>query len=75
MTLHAMLGLTPDAPSDRLWVDPALPPWLPDLTLMGLRQRPHSFDIRFRREDQGTEYEVLRGDAAAAVRGQPAAAG
>ena len=67
MTLRAMLGLEPDAPNGRLLVDPVLPPWLPDLTLMGLRVGRHSFDLRFRRTDGGTEYEVLRGDASAVV--------
>ena len=45
MTMQAMLGLEPDAPNGVLRVDPALPPWLPDLTLTGggaatLRVRP-----------------------------------
>ncbi len=71
MTLRAMLGLEPDAPNNRLFVDPVLPPWLPDLTLMGLRLGQHSFDLRFWRTDNGTEYEVLRGDNAAVVRRTP----
>ena len=75
MTLRAILGLSPDAPNDRLWIDPALPAWLPDLTLLGLRMGRHSFDIRFRRENDGTEYDVLRGDPAAVVRGAGPAAG
>ncbi len=65
MTRRAMLGLEPDAPNNRLLVDPVLPPWLPDLTLMGLRLGQHSFDLRFWRTDGGTENEVLRGSAAA----------
>ena len=73
MTLRAMLGLEPDAPRDRLHIDPALPPWLPDLTLNGLRMGRHSFDIRFQRTDGGTEYEVLRGDASAVVRSKAGA--
>ncbi len=71
MTLQAMLGLGPDAPNGRLWVDPALPAWLPDLMLLGLRLGRHSFDIRFWREDGATAYEVLHGDASAVARGQP----
>ncbi len=68
MTLHAMLGMHPDAPNGRLFIEPALPPWLPDLTLMGLRLGQHSFDIRFWREGGATAHEVLRGNAAAVVR-------
>jgi glycogen debranching enzyme len=71
MTLRAMLGLEPDAPNGRLWIDPALPRWLPDLMLIGLRLGRDSLDIRFWRENNGTAYAVLRGDAAAVVRGQP----
>ncbi len=71
MTLRAMLGLEPDAPNDRLCIDPVLPAWLPDLMLTGLRVGRHSFDIRFWREDGATAYTVLRGDAAAVVRRRP----
>src|SRR4029077_5807664 len=35
--LQAMLGIQPDAPNDRLYVDPDLPGWLPDITLTDLR--------------------------------------
>ena len=71
MTLRAMLGLEPDAPRDRLHIDPALPSWLPDLTLSGLRVGRHSFDIRFWRDGDATAFEVLRGDASAVVRRRP----
>lgn len=68
MTMHAMLGLRPDAPNGRLEIDPVLPPWLPDLTLLGLRLGNESFDIHFRREADGTSYEVLRGDSSVIIR-------
>jgi hypothetical protein len=35
--LQAMLGIVPNAPGGRLYVDPHLPPWLPDMTLLDLR--------------------------------------
>ena len=35
--LRAILGLDADAPRNRLYVDPMLPPWLPDLTLRQLQ--------------------------------------
>ena len=60
--LQAILGIVPDAPRDRLYVDPLLPAWLPDLTLLDLRLGAHRFDIRFWREGEGTRFEVLRGD-------------
>ena len=73
MTLRAVLGLGPDAPRDRLHLDPALPPWLPEITLSGLRMGRHSFDIRFWRDGDATAFEVLRGDAGVVVRSAPGA--
>ncbi len=67
MILRAILGIRPDAPNGKLGLDPVLPPWLPDITLYGLRLGQQSFDIRFTRTDEGTAFEVLRGDASAVV--------
>jgi glycogen debranching enzyme len=68
--LRAILGVRPDAPRDRIFVDPELPSWLPDITLFDLRLGRRSFDIRFWREDDTTHFEVLRG-AAQHVERQP----
>jgi glycogen debranching enzyme len=35
--LQAILGFVPDAPRGKLHVDPLLPEWLPDLTVLDLR--------------------------------------
>ncbi len=67
--VQAMLGLQPDAPAGVLRIDPALPDWLPELTLRGLRVGGHIFDLRFTRDGTTTRHEILRGDAAAVVRG------
>jgi hypothetical protein len=61
--LQAMLGIQPDAPNNRLYVDPALPDWLQDVTLRDLRLGKQHFDIRFWRDGAGTRFQVLRGDA------------
>jgi glycogen debranching enzyme len=61
--LQAILGIRPDTPRDRIFVDAALPTWLPDITLFDLRLGRRSFDIRFWREDDATRFEVLRGSA------------
>jgi len=61
--LQAMLGIQPDAPNDTLYVDPDLPDWLPDVTLLDLRLGRRHLDIRFRREGDKTVWNVLRGDA------------
>ncbi len=66
--LQAMIGFQPDAPNGVLALDPTLPDWLPDLTLRNLRLGAQSFDIRFTREGDRTDFKVLRGDEAAVVR-------
>jgi len=64
MLTQAMLGLRPDAPAGKLYVDPALPEWLPDLTLRNVRVGEVTLDLAFRRESKGTRWKVLRGDPA-----------
>ena len=66
--VQAIIGFQPDAPNKRLLLDPSLPDWLPDLTLTNLRVGADTFDIRFFREGAGSEFEVLRGDAARVLR-------
>ena len=61
--LQAMLGFMPDAPNNKLYIDPSLPAWLPDLTVFDLRAGKHKLDMRFWREGEDTKFEVLRGDA------------
>ncbi len=65
--LQAMLGLEPDAPNQRLLLDPSLPAWLPDVTLSELKLGDQVFDIRFWRTGEETSYEVLKGDPAAVM--------
>jgi len=66
--LQAMLGLQQDAPRGKLYVDPALPAWLPDMTLIDLRLGRRRFDIRFWRDGKETLFEVLRGKRSALER-------
>jgi glycogen debranching enzyme len=61
MLLQAMLGLRQDAPRGKLYVDPALPDWLPDVTLMDLRLGRRRFDIQFWRDGKDTAFKVLKG--------------
>src|SRR4029077_12993438 len=60
--LHAMLGFAPDAPRGKLHVDPLLPAWLPDLTMLDLRLGTQRFDIRVWREGEETQLDMLQGD-------------
>jgi hypothetical protein len=68
MLLQAMLGLQQDGPRGKLYVDPALPDWLPDVTLKDLRLGRRRFDIRFWRDGERTEFEVLKGKPDAVAR-------
>ena len=68
MLMQAMLGFQPDAPQNRLFVDPYLPAWLPDLTVQSLRLGEAVFDIRFWRHGDATSFEVLKGDPDAVIR-------
>lgn len=56
-----MLGLQQDAPRGKLYIDPALPDWLPDVTLTDLRLGRRRFDIRFWRDGKDTLFKVLTG--------------
>jgi hypothetical protein len=60
MRLQAMLGVQQDAPRGK-HVDPALPDWLPDVTLADLRLGRRRFDIRFWRDGKDTVFKVLKG--------------
>jgi glycogen debranching enzyme len=68
MLLQAMLGLQQNGPRGKLYVDPALPEWLPDVTLTDLRLGRRRFDIRFWRDGKRTEFEVLKGKPDAVAR-------
>ena len=73
--LQAILGFDPDAPNGKLYIDPALPDWLPDLELTDLRLGKGLFDMRFWRDGDITRFEVTKGDAEAiAVRSLAAGA-
>jgi glycogen debranching enzyme len=62
MLTQAMLGFLPDAPRNKLYVDPSLPSWLPDVTVQDLRVGKHKIDIRFWREGEQTAFKVIKGD-------------
>jgi hypothetical protein len=59
---QALLGFLPDAPRNKLYIDPSLPKWLPDLSVHDLRIGRHKLDIRFWREGEETAFEVTKGD-------------
>jgi glycogen debranching enzyme len=60
--VQAILGIEQDAPNHRLWVDPALPSWLPEMTLTNIPLGTKRFSLRFIRDGEQTGFEVLEGD-------------
>ena len=62
MLTGAVLGVLPDAPRDKLYIDPWLPQWLPDLAVHDLHLGRHKLDIRFWREGEDTLFEVTKGN-------------
>jgi glycogen debranching enzyme len=66
--MQAILGFVPDAPRGKLHINPLLPKWLPDLTVLDLHVGRHRFDIRFWRDGDQTQFEVLEGDPNAVER-------
>ena len=57
--LQAILGLRADAPHKRLYVNPTLPDWLPQIELQQLRIGSSSMTLYFWREGNKTRWEVL----------------
>ena len=57
--LRAILGLEADAQKKTLYVDPVLPPWLPDITLHNLRVGACTLTLRFWTENNASRFEVL----------------
>ena len=62
--LQMIVGFQPDAPDGKIYIDPVLPDWMPDLKLLDLNLGGHHLDIRFWREGAETRWQVLRGEAA-----------
>ncbi len=60
--LQAVLGLMPDAVGGKLYIDPALPAWMPDVTIRDLTLGEQDFSVRFWREGEETRHAVLAGD-------------
>ena len=61
LLLHTLLGLQPVAMLDLLVVDPVLPPWMPEVTVRGLRLGAATATLRFWRDDSGRSHaEVVR---------------
>jgi hypothetical protein len=62
MLTQALLGIRPDAPRNKLYIDLSLPQWVPDLAVHDIRLGNHKLEIRFWREGEETAFEVIKGD-------------
>ncbi|MFN0073146.1 MAG: glycogen debranching N-terminal domain-containing protein [Chloroflexota bacterium] len=56
--IQAILGIQADAPNGRLYVDPQLPRWLPDITLKGVHIGPARADLHFWRDGDQTRWDA-----------------
>ena len=57
--LRALLGLDADAHRKKLYIDPVLPRWLPEITVHKLRVGTARIGLRFWRDGEATRHEVL----------------
>ncbi|HVR98811.1 MAG TPA: glycogen debranching N-terminal domain-containing protein [Thermoanaerobaculia bacterium] len=73
LLLHTLLGLQPMAPLGLLVVDPALPPWLPEVVLRGLRLGGATATLRCWRDQEGRSHaEILEKKGTLRLLRQPA---
>jgi glycogen debranching enzyme len=59
--LQVILGFQPDAPGNRLYIDPTLPEWMSELIVRDVRLGSRTFDIHLFRNDGHTGWDVLKG--------------
>ena len=72
LIVQSLLGLLPIAPYEVLVVDPALPDWLPDLTLRNLRVGEARVTVRFWRDSDGrSHFDVLEKHGTLRILRQP----
>lgn len=71
--IRVLLGVEPDVPNARLYIDPMLPPWCPELTVDNVRIGADRFRVRAWRRPDGThEIDVdSSGPTLTVVRGPP----
>jgi len=70
--VRVLLGVEPDMPAGKLYIDPVLPPWCPTLTLEGLHVGRHHLRVRAKRAEDGSSSVDVEGPSAIeVVRGTP----
>ena len=72
LMVQCLLGLMPLAPYELLLIDPALPAWLPEIVVRGLRVGHATVTLRCWRTDAGrSEYEVVNKQGTLRIVRQP----
>jgi len=69
--VRLLLGLEPDLPAERVYLDPALPAWCSRLELRKLRLGRHEVRIAVERKPDGQHVVDAEGDGLEIVRGVP----
>ncbi|TMC96299.1 MAG: amylo-alpha-1,6-glucosidase [Chloroflexi bacterium] len=70
--VRILLGVEPDVPAGKLYVDPVLPPWCPVLTLHKLHVGGHEVRVHAERKDDGScTLDVQAPASIEVVRGTP----
>jgi glycogen debranching enzyme len=69
--VRILLGLEPDVPNGRIYLDPALPPWCSQLRLHNLRLGTHEVDISVHRKHGGEQVVEAEARDLEIVRGTP----
>jgi hypothetical protein len=71
--VRLLLGLEPDVPSGKVYIDPMLPPWCPELRLDNVRVGGERLTlVASRRRDASCDVDVESGGGALViVRGRP----
>jgi glycogen debranching enzyme len=73
LVVQTVLGLLPIAATETLILDPALPPWIPELILKDVRVGSARATLRFWRDEKGSSnWEVLHREGTLRVIRQPA---
>ena len=73
LIVQTILGLLPIAAANTLLIDPALPAWMPDVIMRGLRVGDATVSLRFWRDERGaSKWDVLHRQGTLHVVRQPA---
>jgi glycogen debranching enzyme len=59
LAVQLLLGIVPDAPHGRCWIDPWLPEWLPELHVRGIPIMDDRIDVHIRRHEDGAAIENI----------------